>query len=309
MAEKISYAILGRGRWAARMHAILASEGRRTHAIGETRAPESQSRESKALGAGESETSETSQAYATRPHESKAVESYALRPRASEAPESNTVRQRESETGEAYQARLSAGLRQTGAQIAWLCVPPGPHIFSMARAALEAGLHVVIEKPWLGSRDESASLIAFAQERRLRIGIHYEYCLLDAVANWRRDLRDGANFRFGGRFHTGRANHLNLPALENLGSHLLAIRAYAVPKASIAEIDCAYERSNERRVWLENAGEHRRSIDFLENREPIIQRFVKLFESALNGSDFPFDLHFAQRVADDVNALKNLRTL
>src|SRR2546429_3639325 len=34
----------------------------------------------------------------------------------------------------------------------------------------------------------------------------------------------------------------SIPAIDNLGSHLMAIREFAVPAAEISEIKCAYER-------------------------------------------------------------------
>jgi hypothetical protein len=85
---------------------------------------------------------------------------------------------------------------------------------------------------------------------------------------------------------------------------LLAIRAYAVPRSAVAEIRCGYELPDERRVWVEKSGENVAAIDFLANREPIIQRFVGLLEDALNGAEFPFDLDLAARVSDDVARLK-----
>jgi hypothetical protein len=47
------------------------------------------------------------------------------------------------------------------------------------------------------------------------------------------------------------------------------------------------------------------AINLLTHRQPIIQRFIKKVEAALNGgAAFPFDLDFALRVANAVNACK-----
>src|SRR3979411_184852 len=57
------------------------------------------------------------------------------------------TRQYSDEKESAYIARLTAAMIASGAQIAWLCVLPGPHVSSMIQAALEAGLHVIVESP------------------------------------------------------------------------------------------------------------------------------------------------------------------
>jgi hypothetical protein len=47
------------------------------------------------------------------------------------------------------------------------------------------------------------------------------------------------------------------------------------------------------------------AINLLTHRQPIIQRFIKTVEAALSGgAAFPFDLNFALRVANAVNACK-----
>jgi hypothetical protein len=214
------------------------------------------------------------------------------------------ARSRAGESDADYKSRLSDSFRASGAHIAWLCVPPGEHLPLMLEAVMDAGLHAVVEKPWLCSRRQSAPLLAAARASRLIIGVHFEYCLLDAVEAWRRDFRQGADLQFGGCFTLSRPQRLPISPLHDLGSHLLSIRAYAVPQSGLSEIRCGYDLADERRVWLESSGRPVASIDFLENREPVIQRFVSRFEEALSGVEFPFDLDFALRVADDVRALK-----
>lgn len=125
-----SYVILGRGRWAGRMHSILTGEGRPVTSIGDTR-------------------------------------------------------QARNENRETYRVRLAEKLSASGAQIAWLCVLPGPHVAAMAGAGLDAGLHVVVEKPWLCSGPVTRSLAERARGAKRVVAIHYEYCLLDEVQKWR----------------------------------------------------------------------------------------------------------------------------
>ena len=214
------------------------------------------------------------------------------------------TRRLSSESESSYRSRLSLAMSASGAQIAWLCVPPGPHIPLMVEAAISAGLNTVVEKPWLCSRAESDSLVALAQARRLLVAIHYEYCLLEGVESWRNEFKGGAGLFFGGRFTLSRHDPPAVPTIDNLRSHLLAIRAYAVPKSVVAEIHCGYGLPDERNVWVEEQNRRTGFIDFLKNHEPIIQRFIGRLEAALEGANFPFGLEFASRVADDVDALK-----
>jgi predicted dehydrogenase len=248
MVDGPAYVILGRGRWAARMQTILASENRRVAHVPEARRA---------------------------------------------ATESDAI----------YRARLAEAMRASKSQIAWLCVLPGPHVPWMIEAALDAGLHVVVEKPWQGSQLSTASLVARAKQLRRLIAVHFEYCLLQAVQEWRRDFYPGAGFRFAGRFFLSRPNHTGISAMDNLGSHLLAIRAYACPQSTVQEISCGYEQSDERSVRLENNGICRASINLLANKEPIIQRFIAKLETSLDGPNFPLDLDFALSVAKDTEAL------
>lgn len=249
MAEAPAYVILGRGRWAARMHGILASEGRKVGAIPATR---------RASG----------------------------------------------ETDDAYRSRLASAMTASKAQIAWLCVLPGPHVPFLIDAAFDAGLHVVVEKPWQAPPLITASLIATAKQLHRLIAAHFEYCQLEEVERWRRDFHPGSGLRFGGHFFLNRPDHTGMPALDNLGSHLLAIRAYAATKSAVQEIRCGYEQPDERCVWLERRNSRAAFIDLLANKEPIIQRFIAKVEASLEGADFPFDLDFAQRIANETAALR-----
>jgi predicted dehydrogenase len=249
VAEAPSYVILGRGRWAKRMHGVLAGEGRRIVAVEDTRRTNL---------------------------------------------ESDTQ----------YGSRLTTSLAASGARVAWLCVSPGPHIPRMVEAAIAAGLHCVVEKPWQCSRAESESLTALALTKNRLIAIHYQYCLLKDVEAWRHDFRDTAGLRFGGHFAVNHSGRLGIPALDDLGSHLLAIRAYAVPQSTISEVRCGYDAPDERRIWIETRDKKTAAMDFLGSKESVIQRYIHELEAAIAGAEFAFDLNFASRVADDLAAVK-----
>jgi hypothetical protein len=215
------------------------------------------------------------------------------------------TRQRPDESELSYIARLAESMKKSAAEVAWLCVLAGPHVSRMIQAALEAGLHVVVEKPWFGTPGDTQRLQQLAEARARTLAVHFEYLMLDEVEQWRRAHHPGTDLHFGGKFFLSRPDLTDTPALDNLGSHLLAIREYACPSANIAQLHCAYERPDERVVWLQKDGDLLSAINLLTHRQAIIQRFIKKVETALNGgAAFPFDLNFALRVAKAVNTCK-----
>jgi hypothetical protein len=208
------------------------------------------------------------------------------------------LRRQSGEDDDAYVGRLSTALHATSGQIAWICVPPVMDVRLMGEAAIRAGLSMVLEKPWRGSAAETFVLSELARKSGAQIGVHYQYCFLKGVAKWRSQFRDADGLTFGGRFLLGREDRLGIPATENLGSHLLAIREYATPQAELAELSCAYNATTEERlVWIQNSDGVREQIDFLGNKENLIQRFVAAFEQATQGGEtFALDLEFALKV-------------
>jgi predicted dehydrogenase len=214
------------------------------------------------------------------------------------------TRQLSSENDTAYRSRLAHSMKRSGARIAWLCVPPGPHVPHMIVAALDAGLHIVVEKPWYGSQSVTDSLRKRATALRRVIAIHFEYCVLSEIEKWRNELGGVSGLQFGGRFFLSRPDHMGVPALDNLGSHLLAIRAYAVPHSTVREIRCGYQQPDERSVWLEKNGSRLAFINLLETKERIIQRYIAQLEESLEKGQFPFDLDFGLRVAKDTAKLQ-----
>lgn len=213
-------------------------------------------------------------------------------------------RQGPDESPTAYHTRLAETMLASGAQIAWLCVLPGPHIAAMVGAALDAGLHVIVEKPWLCSASVTRSLASRAQVMQRIVAIHYEYCFLDEVQKWRATFFPGTGFAFGGHFLLNRSDHTGMPAMDNLATHLLAIRAFSVPQSAVLQIRCGYEQPDERCVWLERRQARAAFIDLLAAKELIIQRFISNFEAAANGAEFPLDLSFALEVSKEADALR-----
>jgi predicted dehydrogenase len=213
-----------------------------------------------------------------------------------------------SESESDYASRLSKAMKTSGAQIAWLCVSPGPHVCLMIQSALEADLHVIVEKPWYGSNEDTRRLQDLAREKRRVVAVHFEYLVLKEVETWRKGFYPGTGLRFSGRFFHSRSDRSGIPPIDNLGCHLLAIREYAVPVSELSAIECAYERPDERLIRIERQGQPLSSIDLISHGQPIIQRFMKKVEAALDGAAFPFDLDFALRVANQLNAYKDRRS-
>jgi hypothetical protein len=213
------------------------------------------------------------------------------------------LRRGTNESSGAYESRLAQTFSDSSAQIAWLCVPPGAHVPMLIRAAFAAGLHVIVEKPWLYSSQETALLQAAATKERLQGGVHFEYCLLSEIENWRRKHARQDDLAFGGTFNVHAADRLGISAMQNLGTHLVAMREYAVPHSRLSNIYCGYELPDERTVWLDSAERRVATIDFLGSKEPIVQRFLARFENSLDGSTFPFDFAFAQRVNENVRLI------
>jgi predicted dehydrogenase len=247
MPDQASYVILGRGRWAQRMHSMLSHESREVSMIEETR---------------------------RRPEESELE----------------------------YQDRMGEAMKRSGAAIAWLCVFPGPHVSLMIRAALEAGLDVIVEKPWTGSPAETEDLEALARDAGKLIAIDSEYLVHPAVEDWKKRFYPGAALDFAANFFLSRSDRTGIPAITNLGTHLFSIREFAVPASSVTHIQCAYDQPDERLVWLEQDGKRIASIDLQKDAGWLVQNYLQKIEAARGGAAFAIDLRFAARVAGELAA-------
>ena len=210
------------------------------------------------------------------------------------------LRRESRESSAAHESRLAQTFSDSAAQIVWLCVPPGVHVPMLIRAAFAAGLHVIVEKPWVYSREETTLLQESAARAGLKGGVHFEYCMLSEIENWRRKYEQENGLEFGGVFNVHAGDHLGISAMQNLGSHLVAMREYAVPQSGLSEIRCGYELADQRMVWLDSDKKRVASIDFLSSKECIVQRFLARFENSLDGKPFPFDFAFGQRVNENL---------
>jgi Oxidoreductase family, NAD-binding Rossmann fold len=185
------------------------------------------------------------------------------------------------EDDDSYRSRLGHEFARA-ADTVWIAVPPGPHSVLMVEAALDVGRHVIVEKPWPGSEDDSSRLEARARSLGLGCAVHYQYPFLDAVQALRERIGDGAGHVFSGRFNISRASRNDIPAALNLGSHLVAIWRVAFPGSILGDLVVGYERDDSRLIRLDGSRASK-VVDFTHNAEPIIQRFIAAFESGNPG--------------------------
>jgi ribosome modulation factor len=215
------------------------------------------------------------------------------------------ARREPKENWDHYEERWATAFRASATQIAWLCVPPGEHVAKLIQAAISAGLHVLVEKPWLINHEETTRLQQAAQRQSLQTAVHFEYCLLDAVQIWRQQFSQRDDLQFGGVFQVAAGNPLGIPPLQNLGSHLIAMRIYAAPLSRISTVQCGYEQPDQRKIWLNSGNARIAEADFFGSKEPIVQRFITKFEAAIAGRDapFPFDFSLALQVKEQLERL------
>ena len=79
-------------------------------------------------------------------------------------------------------------------QIVAITTPSGSH-FQMSLAAIEAGAHVIIEKPMTLSLDEADVLIQRAREKQVRIAVGHIYRYFPLVASLADEIRYGKHGR------------------------------------------------------------------------------------------------------------------
>ncbi len=208
------------------------------------------------------------------------------------------------EPEENYAARVEKICRDEAgkADVVWLAVPPGNQEI-LTRAALAAGKHVVAEKPWMCSRAVTDDLGRAASKEGLQIGVHYEYCFLSGLGRLSMPPNgSGPPVRFSGTFISSKTS--GAPPLYNLGCHLLAIKCALFPDAATGDITVSYKGIDERKLEVVR-GTDRRTLDFLGNREPLIQRFIAAFEASLSGKNaFPFGLPLSNEINAELAAIE-----
>jgi predicted dehydrogenase len=208
-----------------------------------------------------------------------------------------------------YKTRINKYISQKAKDIdiIWIAVPPEDQ-YVLAQSALEHDKHVIVEKPWMCNENETDVLIKIARRKQLSVGIDYQYCFFDEIPDIRAAVnKAGKEIKFSGEFKIKEDNRLSLPPIYNLGSHLLAVKVLFFPKALVEKIVTAYNSSDQRRIEI--FSEKKYEIDFLNNTQPLLQRFIDSFEkSILESKKFPLDLEFALKVNSEITKLNNPRS-
>jgi predicted dehydrogenase/nucleoside-diphosphate-sugar epimerase len=86
---------------------------------------------------------------------------------------------------------LEAMLESGGVDAVHILVPPDQH-FRLAKLALEAGLHVFLEKPMCTSAAEADELVRLAQARRRHLAVGHNFLFSEAYQRLRDTVKSGA---------------------------------------------------------------------------------------------------------------------
>ncbi|HEX8010433.1 MAG TPA: Gfo/Idh/MocA family oxidoreductase [Casimicrobiaceae bacterium] len=87
---------------------------------------------------------------------------------------------------------LPSLLRATSPDIVVVATPPDSH-YALVREALEAGAHVLCEKPFMPSLEEADAIVVLARERSLRVVVNNQYRFMN-VHRRARELIGSAQF-------------------------------------------------------------------------------------------------------------------
>jgi nucleoside-diphosphate-sugar epimerase/predicted dehydrogenase len=82
-------------------------------------------------------------------------------------------------------------LREQRLDVVHILVPPDRH-HSLAKAALQSGVHVFLEKPMCSRVDEADELLALADEKGLRVGVNHNFMFSSAYQRLRDIVRSGS---------------------------------------------------------------------------------------------------------------------
>ncbi|HTL69059.1 MAG TPA: Gfo/Idh/MocA family oxidoreductase [Lacunisphaera sp.] len=150
-------------------------------------------------------------------------------------------------------ASFAAVLQEPDVAAVVLATPVATH-YPLARAALEAGKHVLVEKPLATTAVQAEELVALAAARKLVLGVDHTYVYHPAVQRIRELVRSGALGRLAyidsSRINLGLFQH-DVNVLWDLAVHDLAIVNTLVDErpATVQAIGVAHLAQN-----IENIG-------------------------------------------------------
>ncbi|MGM9631164.1 Gfo/Idh/MocA family protein [Butyricicoccus sp.] len=163
--------------------------------------------------------------------------------------------------------------REDGIEAVSIATPNGMH-YTVCKAALEAGLHVVCEKPLCFTSEEAEELVALAKEKNRVVGVTYGYSGHQMIQQARQMIKHGdlgdirvinMSFAFGGynykieetnpaakwRFDPTKAGPSF--ALGDVGTHPLFIIEAMIPDMKIDNLMCTKDSFVEGRELEDNA--------------------------------------------------------
>ncbi len=173
-----------------------------------------------------------------------------------------------------YRAMLEAeSQREDGIEAVSIATPNGMH-YAVCKAALEAGLHVVCEKPLCFTSAEAEELVALAKAKKRVVGVTYGYSGHQMIQQARQMIRHGdlgeirvinMSFAFGGynvkieetspaakwRFDPAKAGPSF--ALGDVGTHPLFMIEAMIPDLKIDSLLCTKQAFVEGRQLEDNA--------------------------------------------------------
>lgn len=163
--------------------------------------------------------------------------------------------------------------RPDGIEAVSIATPNGMH-YAVCKAGLEAGLHVVCEKPLCFTSKEAEALVALAREKKRVVGVTYGYSGHQMIQQARQMIKHGdlgeirvidMSFAFGGynvrieeknaaarwRFDPAKAGPSF--ALGDVGTHPLFIIEAMIPDMKIRNLMCTKRSFVEGRQLEDNA--------------------------------------------------------
>ena len=163
--------------------------------------------------------------------------------------------------------------REDGIEAVSIATPNGTH-YAICKAALEAGLHVVCEKPLCFTTQEAAELVALAEEKHKIVGVTYGYSGHQMIQQARQMIRRGdlgririinMSFAFGAynikleetnpaakwRFDPTKAG-ISF-AMADVGTHPFFIVEAMIPDMKIKNLMCTRQAFVEGRELEDNA--------------------------------------------------------
>ncbi|MED1468539.1 Gfo/Idh/MocA family oxidoreductase [Bacillus salipaludis] len=162
--------------------------------------------------------------------------------------------------------------REDGIQAVSIATPNGTH-YEICKAALNAGLHVVCEKPLCFTTEEAKDLEALSKKENLVVGITYGYSGHQVIEQARQMIANGdlgeiriVNMQFAHGFHSGAVEENNASTkwrvdpkmagpsyvLGDLGTHPLYLSEVMLPNLKIRKLMCTRQSFVKSRAPLED---------------------------------------------------------